>query len=366
MQTVLDLDLKFIDIKKNIRTSYDPDALKELADSIKVHGVKQPIAVYENPENMGHYFIKWGHRRYLASKDAGKLTIPAFVSTVIPEDAKRIEEQLVENVFREDPPDRDIEAAVASLVGDSPEHGQLAKVAASLGKSKDWVTKTIDAWRIRSAVNEKVRSYLSDLGSRPLYNLFHTLPMQDDFIAAVVAFEALIAQKAGWPSKEEEAALAAKKAEEHKDAAPPPPPTAELDEPAAESSSDALPAEDTAASTGRAEGDGTPEPSVIQRAAAIRAMPPVGDEARGEGRATLPDKPSPQESARSPLPFPPALPKAPALIEWQCTVMLAQNKHPAFKVKSVRADFTANNIPERAKALFNEAFTLIEEAYASR
>jgi hypothetical protein len=128
---------------------------------------------------------------------------------------------------------------------------------------------------------------------------------------------------------------------------------------------DALPAEDNAASTRRAEGDGTPEPSVIQRAAAIRAMPPVGDEARGEGRATLPDKPRPEESALSPLPFPPALPKAPALIEWQVQRdRLPRSKHPAFKVKSVRADF--KDIPERAKALFNEAFTLIEEAYASR
>jgi ParB/RepB/Spo0J family partition protein len=362
MQTVVELDLNSIAINKNVRTEYREDALKELADSIKVHGLKQPITVYENPANMGHYFIKWGHRRYLASKNAGKLTISAFISTVIPDDLARIEEQLIENIIREDPPDRDIEAAIAALVGDSPEHGQLAKVAASLGKPKAYVTRALEAWRIRSGVSPKVQLFITEWGSRAIYDLFHSLPSQGDPVVAIGAFEALIAQKAGWPSKEEEAAEAAKKADEHKDVAPPR--TAELDEPPAASSPSALPAEDDAAGTRRAEGAGTPEPSVIQRAAAIRATPPSVGEARGEGGANLPDKPRPEESARSPIPFPAALPQAPPLIEWQVVVTLAQNKHPVFKVKSVRANF--NDIPERAKALFNEAFTLIDEAYASR
>jgi ParB/RepB/Spo0J family partition protein len=180
MQTALDLDINSIAIKKNIRTEYDEDALKELADSIKTHGLIQPITVYEDPENMGHYFIRMGHRRYLASKNAGKPTIRAFVSTVIPGESARIEEQLIENIIRDDLPDRDIEANIASLVGDSPEHGRLVEVAASLGKPKEWVTRAIDAWRIRSAVTPKVRAYLAEWGSRAIYDLFHSLPSQDD------------------------------------------------------------------------------------------------------------------------------------------------------------------------------------------
>jgi ParB/RepB/Spo0J family partition protein len=366
MQAVIEIDLNYIEIAKNVRTVYNEDSINELADSIKSHGVKQPITVYENPENMGHYFIKWGHRRFLASKKAEKRTIPSFVSTVIPDETSRLEDQLIENINREDLPDLDIEGAIAALVGDSPERGRLTDVAARIGKPKIYVIRALDAWHIRSAVNEKVRAYLVEWGSRPIYDLFHTLPAQEDFAVAVGAFETLIAQKAGWPSKEEEAAaaaVAAKKAEELKNAAPEP--VSDLGGTTAKPSSEAHPAEDEVSIAKKAEGDGKAEPSVIQRATAIRATPPAGDEAKGDGRASLPNMPAFDEGDRkSSPPSPLKFSDTPPLIEWQCKVLLAQNKHPTFKVKSVRADF--KDIPERAKALFNKAFTLIDEAYASR
>lgn len=60
------------------RRHFDAAKLKELASSIRQHGVIQPIAV-EGPTN-GRYTIIYGERRWLAAQNAGLQTIPAIVS----------------------------------------------------------------------------------------------------------------------------------------------------------------------------------------------------------------------------------------------------------------------------------------------
>jgi ParB family chromosome partitioning protein len=61
----------------NPRKRFDEKALKELAESIKAHGVQQPIVVRPTPKAMKRdYEIVVGERRYKASKLAGKTEIP--------------------------------------------------------------------------------------------------------------------------------------------------------------------------------------------------------------------------------------------------------------------------------------------------
>jgi ParB family transcriptional regulator, chromosome partitioning protein len=79
------------------RTEFDEEILKELADSIKVHGIIQPITVREKD---GLYEIISGERRFRASKDLGLETIPAYIRNV--DDAKSLELALIENIQRED------------------------------------------------------------------------------------------------------------------------------------------------------------------------------------------------------------------------------------------------------------------------
>ena len=59
------------------RKNFDQQALKELSDSIKKHGVIMPIVVNDNHD--GTYMIIAGERRFRASKLAGKTSIPVVI-----------------------------------------------------------------------------------------------------------------------------------------------------------------------------------------------------------------------------------------------------------------------------------------------
>ncbi len=80
------------------RTHVDEVALAELAASIKVSGVVQPITV--RPDSNGRFQLIAGERRWLASQHAGKATVPAIVRHVSNEQA--MEMTIIENLQRED------------------------------------------------------------------------------------------------------------------------------------------------------------------------------------------------------------------------------------------------------------------------
>lgn len=79
------------------RTDFDEQALAELADSIKVQGIIQPITVREL--NRNEYQLIAGERRLQASKKAGLKIIPAYVRTA--DDQQMLEMALIENIQRE-------------------------------------------------------------------------------------------------------------------------------------------------------------------------------------------------------------------------------------------------------------------------
>lgn len=80
------------------RTEFDMEALKELAESIKVQGIIQPVTV----RKLGNrsYQIIAGERRLQASKIAGLSSIPAYIR--IANDQEMLEMALIENIQRED------------------------------------------------------------------------------------------------------------------------------------------------------------------------------------------------------------------------------------------------------------------------
>jgi ParB family chromosome partitioning protein len=102
MPANLVVNLEIADIDKNpFQTRYvdDNDALEELADSIRANGVVQPIMVRPGDED-GRYILVLGERRLLASKKAGKTTIPALVRKVSLQQAAEM--TIIENLQRED------------------------------------------------------------------------------------------------------------------------------------------------------------------------------------------------------------------------------------------------------------------------
>ena len=78
------------------RKTFDEKALNELAESIKEHGVFQPIIVKKSIKG---YEIVAGERRYRASKIAGKTTIPAIIREFTDEEMMEI--AILENLQRE-------------------------------------------------------------------------------------------------------------------------------------------------------------------------------------------------------------------------------------------------------------------------
>ena len=81
------------------RSVLDDSKLEELAQSIRSHGVIQPIVVTPNGNREGGFHIVAGERRWRASQRAGLLRVPVFVREV--EQTKRLEVALIENIQRE-------------------------------------------------------------------------------------------------------------------------------------------------------------------------------------------------------------------------------------------------------------------------
>ncbi len=80
------------------RKIFEQTALEELANSIKVHGVIQPLVVNDNKD--GTYLIIAGERRYRASKLAGLTKVPCIIKDYSEKQIKEI--SIIENLQRED------------------------------------------------------------------------------------------------------------------------------------------------------------------------------------------------------------------------------------------------------------------------
>ncbi len=132
--------LKLRDIEPNVdqaRKVFDEDSLKELADSISVHGVLQPIIV-KSLQN-GFYRIIAGERRWRASKIAGLTEIPAIIKDV--DELESSEISLVENLQRDDLNPVELAKGFRDLIetfGLTQE-----EVAAKTGKSRPTITNIL-------------------------------------------------------------------------------------------------------------------------------------------------------------------------------------------------------------------------------
>jgi ParB/RepB/Spo0J family partition protein len=115
------------------RMVFEPQALEELAASIREHGVLQPILV--RPLGPNTYQIVAGERRWRASRLAGLETIPALIEEI--DDDTALEIAIIENLQREDLTPLDEAAMYDRMVH---EHGySIRKLADKLGKDKGYL-----------------------------------------------------------------------------------------------------------------------------------------------------------------------------------------------------------------------------------
>lgn len=169
-ETVSDLrHLKLRDItpdSQQPRRYFDEGALEELAESIRRHGVLQPIVVA--PQN-GGYVIVAGERRYRAAKTAGLDKIPALVRTVSAQ--RKLELSLIENLQRRDL--NIIETATAYLKLRDQFNLTLDEIGAQVGgKSVSTISNTLRLLRLPApAKTALINGTLSEGQARPLINL---------------------------------------------------------------------------------------------------------------------------------------------------------------------------------------------------
>ena len=119
------------------RKNFDEQPLRELADSIKKHGVIMPIVV--NDCGDGKYMIIAGERRFRASKIAGLETIPVIIRNYNEREIKEI--SLIENLQREDLNPIEAASAMKQLMVDYKlTQDELAE---RIGKSRPAIANTL-------------------------------------------------------------------------------------------------------------------------------------------------------------------------------------------------------------------------------
>ena len=134
------------------RTSFDPVKLTELAHSISASGVVQPIVVRTLPG--GRYQLITGERRLLASKEAGKQTIPAIVRAASDEQA--MEMTIVENLQRADLNPMEQARAYQRLSNDFKMTQE--QMALRTGKERASVANFLRLLRLPDAVQARVEA----------------------------------------------------------------------------------------------------------------------------------------------------------------------------------------------------------------
>ncbi|MDR2395875.1 MAG: ParB/RepB/Spo0J family partition protein [Endomicrobium sp.] len=121
------------------RTKFNEQKLKELADSIKKHGLAQPILVTESIVP-GEYEIIAGERRYRASKLIGSKDIKAIVKQSA-DDKQRLDLALIENLQRENLDPIEEAKAFQRLIEEfSHTHEQIAEI---IGKERSVISNTL-------------------------------------------------------------------------------------------------------------------------------------------------------------------------------------------------------------------------------
>ncbi len=137
--------------KEQPRKTFDEDALAELAESIKQHGVLQPLLVRPLPS--GGYQLVAGERRWRASRMAKLREVPVVVKELT--DTETMEIAIIENLQREDlSPIEEAEGlqALIDKCGFTQE-----EVAASVGKSRSAIANSLRLLRLPQEVRDMTR-----------------------------------------------------------------------------------------------------------------------------------------------------------------------------------------------------------------
>jgi ParB family chromosome partitioning protein len=170
------------------RRTFDPERLAELTASVLREGILQPIAVRYDVER-DVYVVIHGERRLRAAREAGLTAIPAIVRDV-PQD-RRLVQQLMENIVRDDLNAVDRAAALRALkgqLGDAP----WDTVAEMVGIRRSRLFQLLGTEKLPDTVREDIRGgRLSEKQSRALQGLpeAHQVALRDAILERELSAE---------------------------------------------------------------------------------------------------------------------------------------------------------------------------------
>ncbi len=134
------------------RSQFDADSLNELADSVRVHGIIQPLVVTPAIDQAGHFWIIAGERRWRAARLAGLESVPVLIREASPQALTEL--ALVENIQRDDLNALEEAAAFQALMND---YGLTqAEVAERVGKSRSAVANSVRLLSLPAAAQQAI------------------------------------------------------------------------------------------------------------------------------------------------------------------------------------------------------------------
>lgn len=148
------------------RTNFEPEKLRELAESIREHGIIQPLVVSRDDD--GGYFLIAGERRLQAARLAGLETVPVVVRQAV--DSELLELALVENIQRADL--NAVEEAMAYRRLVEEYNMTQEEVARRVGKNRATVANSLRLLQLESEIRRSlVAGEISEGHARALLGL---------------------------------------------------------------------------------------------------------------------------------------------------------------------------------------------------
>ncbi|MFM8912272.1 MAG: ParB/RepB/Spo0J family partition protein [Flammeovirgaceae bacterium] len=148
------------------RQYFDEEALNELAESIRVHGIIQPITVRRLARHQ--YQLISGERRFQASKRAGLQMIPAYVRTA--NDQQMLEMALIENIQRENLNPVEIALSYQRLISEC--NLKQEELGERVGKNRSTVTNYLRLLKLPPDIQIALRDNKISMGhARAIINV---------------------------------------------------------------------------------------------------------------------------------------------------------------------------------------------------
>lgn len=164
---ILEIPLEQIEVNPfQPRTHFDQESLNELADSIKVHGIIQPITVRRLAHNQ--YQLISGERRLQASRLAGLKSIPSYVR--LADDQQMLEMSLIENIQRENLNAIEIALSYQRLISEC--NLKQEELGDRVGKNRATVTNYLRLLKLPPDIQIAVRDTKISMGhARAIINV---------------------------------------------------------------------------------------------------------------------------------------------------------------------------------------------------